>query len=107
MSRPTLPDRDVAGRGLLRLVLAVPFVLLTLVAAWFCRLAVTIRPAGAWDDDAYRGIEVSCFVAVSLAGAVVLLWLPPSVRRFMSWPWAVPATVLVAVAVVRWATVPR
>ncbi|NEB81104.1 hypothetical protein G3I40_38740 [Streptomyces sp. SID14478] len=107
MSHPTIPDPDVADRGCLRLVLAVPFALLTLVAAYFCWTALTIRPSGSWDDDAYRGIEVSCLATVFLAGAVVLLWLLPSVRRVMSWPWTAPAAALVAVAVVRWVSVPQ
>ncbi|WP_338697310.1 hypothetical protein V2W30_16380 [Streptomyces sp. Q6] len=104
MSHPTLPDPEIADRGCVRLVLAVPFILLTLVAAFFCWTAVTIVPSGRWDDDAYRGIEVSCFFTVFLAGAVVILWLLPSVRRLMSWPWVVPAAALLAVGAVRWAT---
>ncbi|MFJ8821655.1 hypothetical protein ACIREE_07715 [Streptomyces sp. NPDC102467] len=103
MSHPTAHP-DGADRGCLRLVLAVPFTLLTLLAAWFCWTAVTIRPSGGWDADAYRGIEVACLVTMVLAGAVILLGLLPSVRRAMGWPWVAPAAVLVVVAAVRWAT---
>ncbi|MEV5613483.1 hypothetical protein [Streptomyces sp. NPDC052225] len=107
MSHPAIPHPDDTDRGCLRLVLAVPFALLTLVAAFFCWTAVTIRPGYPEDEDAYRGIEVSCFVTVFLTAAVVILWLLPSVRRVMRWPWAAPAAVLLAVAVVRWVTVPQ
>ncbi|MEV1020152.1 hypothetical protein [Streptomyces sp. NPDC050264] len=103
MSHPDAHPDD-ADRGCLRVVLAVPFAALTLLAAWFCWMAVTIRPSGAWDDDAYRGIEVSCLATLALAGAVAVLWLLPSVRRVMAWPWVVPAAALVVIAAVRWAT---
>ncbi|MFF3147274.1 hypothetical protein ACFVRU_37525, partial [Streptomyces sp. NPDC057927] len=70
-------------RGCLRLVLAVPLILLTLVAAYFCWTALTIRPSGPWDDDAYAGIVLSCVLTIGAAGAVAVLWLLPSVRRVM------------------------
>ncbi|MFH8723907.1 hypothetical protein [Streptomyces termitum] len=97
---------DGAGedRGCLRAVLAVPLVLLTLVAGYFCYLAVTIRPSGSWDDDAYAGISLAGALAVGAAGAVAALWLAPSVRRVMGWGWAAPALVLGVVAAVRWGT---
>ncbi|MGY0024533.1 hypothetical protein [Streptomyces sp. cg35] len=93
--------------GCVRTVLAVPLTLLTLPAAWFCWTALTIRPGYPEDDDAYRGIEASCLVTVFLAGAAALLWLLPSVRRVLGWPWVAPAAVLLVVAVVRWVTVPQ
>ncbi|MFE6226269.1 hypothetical protein [Streptomyces sp. NPDC057854] len=96
------PDDD---RRWLRVVFAVPVGLLTLVAGYFCRLAVTIRPSGVWDDDAYAGIELAGAIAVGAAGAVVALWLAPSVRRVMGWPWVVPAVLLGVVAAVRWGAV--
>ncbi|MEU6243822.1 hypothetical protein [Streptomyces sp. NPDC047024] len=99
MTRPSHPDDD---RGALRLVFAVPLILLTLVAAYFCWTALTIRPSGSWDDDAYVGIVLSCVLAIGAAGAATGLWLLPSVRRVMGWGWVVPAVVLGVVAGVRW-----
>ncbi|MEV5342571.1 hypothetical protein AB0K93_29405 [Streptomyces sp. NPDC052676] len=97
--RPHHPDDD---RCLLRVILAVPVVLLTLAAAFFLWLAITTRPDGDWDQAAYGGIELACALAVVSAGAVGALWLAPSVRRVMRWPWAVPAVVLGVAAAVRW-----
>ncbi|UXY30936.1 hypothetical protein [Streptomyces sp. HUAS TT20] len=42
------------------MVLAVPLTLLTLIAAFFCWTALTMRPSGPWDDDAYAAIVLSC-----------------------------------------------
>ncbi|MFF1690031.1 MULTISPECIES: hypothetical protein [unclassified Streptomyces] len=94
------PDDD---RGCLRVVLALPFSVLTLTAAYFCWMALTIRPAGVWDDDAYRGIVLSCVVTIAAAGSAVALWLLPSVRRVMGWAWVAPALVLGVTAAARWA----
>ncbi|MFD7605223.1 hypothetical protein ACFWAN_32930 [Streptomyces mirabilis] len=91
-------------RGCLRLVLAVPLILLTLVAAYFCWTALTIRPSGPWDDDAYAGIVLSCVLTIGAAGAVAVLWLLPSVRRIMGWWWVSPAVLLGVIAVIRWVT---
>ncbi|MFC9638646.1 hypothetical protein ACFTZF_08880 [Streptomyces mirabilis] len=91
-------------RGCLRLVLAVPLILLTLVAAYFCWTALTIRPSGPWDDDAYAGIVLSCVLTIGAAGAVAVLWLLPSVRRVMRWWWVGPAVLLGVIAVIRWVT---
>jgi hypothetical protein len=55
-----------------------------------------------WDEAAYRAIELGCFLTILSAGAVGALWLAPSVRRVMRWPWAVPALALGVAAVVRW-----
>ncbi|MFH9733891.1 hypothetical protein [Streptomyces sp. NPDC017260] len=55
--RPHHPDDD---RRLLRVILAVPVVLLTLAAAFFLWLAVSTRPDGDWDQAAYGGIELAC-----------------------------------------------
>ncbi|MFI8952196.1 hypothetical protein ACIGO6_37630 [Streptomyces sp. NPDC053750] len=79
-------------------------VLLTLAAAFFLWLAINTRPDGDWDQASYGGIELACALAVVLAGAVGALWLAPSVRRVMRWPWAVPAVLLGVAAVVRWAS---
>jgi hypothetical protein len=49
-------------------VLAVPLVLLTLIAAYFCRMALTISPSGSWDDDAYAGIVLSCVLTIGAMG---------------------------------------
>ncbi len=90
-------------RGCLRLVLAVPFTLLTLIAAYFCRTALTISPSGVWDDDAYAGIVLSCVVSLGTAVAAAALWVVPSVRRIMPWWWLLPALLSGVAAGVRWA----
>jgi hypothetical protein len=101
MTSPSHVDDD---RGCLRLVLAVPLILLTLVAAYFCWTALTIRPSGPWDDDAYAGIVLSCVLTIGAAGAAAVLWLLPSVRRIMGWWWVGPAVLLGVIAVIRWVT---
>jgi hypothetical protein len=78
MNRPSHPDND---RGGLRLVLAVPLTLLTLIAAYSRSTALTIRPSGSWHDDAYVGIVLSCVLTIGAAGAATGLWLLSSVRR--------------------------
>lgn len=100
MASPYHPDDD---RGCLRLVLAVPLTLLTLIAALCCWAALTMRPSGPWDDEAYAAIVLACVLTIGAAGAAMGLWLLPSVRRVMSWWWIVPALLLGAVAGVRWA----
>jgi hypothetical protein len=102
----TRPDPEPGDddRGCLRLLLAVPLPLLTLVAAYFCWTALTIRPSGSWDEDAYAGITLSCVLAIAAAGAATGLRLFRSVRRAVGWGWAVPALVLGTVAGARWAT---
>ncbi|MFD3616390.1 hypothetical protein ACFWWT_14370 [Streptomyces sp. NPDC058676] len=99
MLRSARPDDD---RGCLRLVLAVPLALLTLVAAYFCRTALTIRPSGSWDEDAHVGIILSCVLTIGAAGAAAGWWLLPSVRRVMGWGWVVPALLFGVVPGVRW-----
>ena len=99
MTSPSQVDDD---RGCLRLVLAVPLILLTLIAAYFCWTALTIRPSGPWDDDAYAGIVLSCVLTIGAAGAAAVLWVLPPVRRVMRWWWVGPALVLGVVAAVRW-----
>ncbi|MGW1541541.1 hypothetical protein ACWCPM_15125 [Streptomyces sp. NPDC002309] len=89
-------------RGCLRLVLAVPLILLTLIAAYFCWTALTIQPSGPWDDDAYAGIVLSCVLTIGAAGAAAVLWVLPPVRRVMRWLWAGPALLFGVVATVRW-----
>ncbi|MFG2776751.1 hypothetical protein ACGFY7_02685 [Streptomyces prunicolor] len=98
----TSPSRVDDDRGCLRLVLAVPLVLLTLVAVCFCWAALTIRPSGSWDDDAYAGIVLACVLSIGAAGAVVGVWLLPSVRRVMGWWWVGPAVVSGVVAGIRY-----
>ncbi|MFJ8943723.1 hypothetical protein ACIRG4_10700 [Streptomyces sp. NPDC102395] len=100
MTNPPPVDDD---RGCLRLVLAVPLTLLTLIAAYFCWTALTISPSGSWDDDAYAGIVLSCVLTIASAAAAVALWLVPSVRRVTPWWWILPALLLASVAAVRWA----
>lgn len=99
MTSPSQVDDD---RGCLRLVLAVPLVLLTLIAAYFCWTALTIRPSGPWDEDAYAAIVLSCVLTIGAAGAAAALWALPSVRRVMRWWWIGPALTLGVVAAARW-----
>ncbi|MEV7199481.1 hypothetical protein [Streptomyces griseoluteus] len=89
---------------LLATVFAVPLILLTLVSAFFCWTALTIRPSGAWDDDAYGGIVLACVMRPRAAAVAAAVWLVPVVRRVLGWGWVVPALVLGVVAGVRWAT---
>ncbi|WP_259471152.1 hypothetical protein [Streptomyces sp. ZS0098] len=65
--RPHHPHGD---RRLLRVILAVPVVLLTVVSALFLWLAINTRPDGDWDQAAYGGIELGSAFAVVSAGAV-------------------------------------
>ncbi|WP_367319911.1 hypothetical protein [Streptomyces sp. HUAS ZL42] len=60
--------------------------------------ALTMRPSGTWDDDAYAGIVLSCALAVAAAGAAAALWLVPSIRRAGPWWWILPALLLGVVA---------
>ncbi|MGW1891392.1 hypothetical protein ACWCP6_14225 [Streptomyces sp. NPDC002004] len=99
MPRPSRTDDD---RGCLRLVLAVPLTLLTLIAAFCCWAALTVRPSGPWDDQAYAGIVLSCVLTMGAAGAATAVWLFPSVRRVMGWGWVIPALSLGVAAGVRW-----
>jgi hypothetical protein len=100
MTSPSHVDDD---RGCLRVVLAVPLIVLTLIAAYFCWTAWTITPSGTWDDDAYAGIVLSCVVTIAAAVAAAALWLVPSVRRAMPWWWILPPLLLAVVAGARWA----
>ncbi|WP_328315371.1 hypothetical protein OG432_04890 [Streptomyces sp. NBC_00442] len=69
----TDPHHVEDDSGCLRLVLAVPSSLLALIAAFFCRTALTIHPYGAWDRDAFAGIAVSCLLTIGSTGATVML----------------------------------
>lgn len=65
-----MSDRpDVAGTagddGCLRWVMALPLVPLHTVAARSVYTALTIRPAGSWDDEARTGIELSYVLAIA------------------------------------------
>ncbi|WP_433453826.1 hypothetical protein ACQPXS_36905 [Streptomyces sp. CA-142005] len=87
--------------GCLRLVLAVPVALLTLVTGFFCRAALVTRPSGPWDDDAYAAVVLSCLLTLLSAAAAVGVRLLG--RRVLGWGWAAPAVALAAAAAVRWA----
>ncbi|MFF7594432.1 hypothetical protein [Streptomyces mirabilis] len=102
LSYPSHSSHPDEYRGCLRLVVAVPLTLLTLIAAYFCWMALTISPSGSWDDDAYAGIVLSCVLTIGAAGAATGLWLLAPVRRVMGWGWVLPALSLGAVAAVRW-----
>ncbi|MET7674634.1 hypothetical protein [Streptomyces seoulensis] len=99
----TGPSPTADDRHWLATVYAVPVVLLTLISAYFCWTALTIRPSGAWDDDAYAGIVLACVMGVGAAGVAAVVWVLPPVRRVLGWGWVVPALVLGVVAGVRWA----
>ncbi|GAA4918981.1 hypothetical protein ACFPM3_00015 [Streptomyces coeruleoprunus] len=86
--RPIDPTTTTDDPGCLRVVLVAPLLLLTLITAYFCWTALSIRPSGPWDDDAYAGITLSCVLAMSAAGAVTAVWILPSVRRALPW-WCV------------------
>ncbi|MET7639758.1 hypothetical protein [Streptomyces sp. NPDC005438] len=100
MTDPSLADGD---RGCLRALLVVPLVVLTLIAAFFCWTALTIRPSGSWDHDASTGIVLSCVLTLGASGLASAMWLVPSLRRLMPWWWMVPALSLGVLAAVRWA----
>lgn len=100
----TEATRTTEDQGCLRWVLAVPLVLLHLVAAWFCYTALTIEPGGSWDDDARAGIVLSCLLTLVASGLALLITLAPSVRRTMGRWWLAAPVVLGVVAAVRWAT---
>lgn len=99
----TDPSRVDDDRSCLLLVLTVPLGLLTLVAAYFCWTALTIRPSGPWDDDAYAGIVLSCLLTIGAAATAAALWALPPVRRVVRWWWVGPILLLGVVAGVRWA----
>ncbi|MFJ6904823.1 hypothetical protein ACWERF_05570 [Streptomyces griseoluteus] len=101
MTGPGPVDDD---RRSLATVFAVPLILLTLVSACFCWTALTIRPAGVWDDDAYAGIVLACVMSAGAAAVAVAVWVVPAARRVLGPGWVVPALVLGVVAGVRWAT---
>ncbi|MFG3093663.1 hypothetical protein [Streptomyces sp. NPDC048202] len=101
MTDTSRPDTD---RGCLAAVFAVPVALLTLVAGYFCWTALTIRPSGAWDDDASAGIVLSCVTTIGAAVTAGAVWALPPVRRVLGRWWALPALLLGTVAAVRWVT---
>jgi hypothetical protein len=95
--------RTTEDDGCLRWVLALPLVLLYLLAAWFLYLATTIRPSGGWDDDARAGIVLSCVITIAASLLALVIAALPSVRRVMGPWWAAPALILGGVAAIRWA----
>ncbi|MGR3936490.1 hypothetical protein [Streptomyces sp. BRA346] len=102
-----LEDRTEAAtsaedQGCLRWVLAVPLVILHLIAAFFCYTALTIEPSGSWDDDARAGIVLACVLTLGASALAALITVMPSVRRVMGPWWLAPPLVLGAVAAVRW-----
>ncbi|MFE0699289.1 hypothetical protein [Streptomyces sp. NPDC058872] len=85
--------------------MAVPLVLLHAIAAWWVYLALTLRPAGGWDDGARAGIELSCALALALAasGLALLIASLPSARRALGSWWRAAPLLLGVVAAARWA----
>ncbi|WP_030350790.1 hypothetical protein [Streptomyces scopuliridis] len=99
---PPPPPSTTDDQGCLRQVLAVPLVILQLLAAWCCYTALTIRPSGPWDDDARAGIALSCALTLATSALALLITVVPSVRRTMGPWWLVPPLVLGVAAAVRW-----
>ncbi|MFJ9682416.1 hypothetical protein ACIRP2_30840 [Streptomyces sp. NPDC101194] len=98
--------RTAADRGCLRRVMAVPLLILHAIAAGCCYYALTIRPSGIWDKDAYGAIALSCFFTIAVSAVALLITVvPPSVRHAMGRAWLVPPVVLAAAAAVRRALV--
>ncbi|MEU6017468.1 hypothetical protein ABZ826_26500 [Streptomyces sp. NPDC047515] len=96
--------RKAEDQGCLRRVTAVPLVILYAIAAGCCYYALTIRPSGVWDKDAYGAITLSCFFTIAVSAVALLITVvPPSVRRAMGRAWLLPPLALAAVAAVRWA----
>ncbi|MEU9061007.1 hypothetical protein AB0D13_19690 [Streptomyces sp. NPDC048430] len=89
--------------GCLRRVMAVPLTILYVIAAFCCYAAVTTRPSGSWDHDAYGAITLlRCLtVAVSVLGLLVTV-VPPTVRRAMGPWWLVPPLTLSLIATAWW-----
>jgi hypothetical protein len=100
--RPSVAE-TVGDDGCLRWVTAVPLVLLHAISAWFVYAALTIRPAGSWDDEARAGIVLSCVLAIAASGVALLIPLLPSIRRAMGPWWLAPPLLLGVVAAARWA----
>ncbi|MER5933845.1 hypothetical protein [Streptomyces sp. NPDC002054] len=92
---------EPGDEGCLRWVLGGPLVLLHLVAAWFLYLALTIRPSGSWDDDAYAAIELSCLITIAASLLALAVTAVPPVRKAMGSWWLAPPLVLGGAAVLR------
>ena len=99
----TAPDAISDGdRGCVRWVLAVPLLILHLIAALSCYAALITVPSGSWDDDAYLGIELACELTLAASALAALITVLPSVRRVMGPWWLAPPLALGTVAAVRW-----
>ncbi|MGW6582456.1 hypothetical protein ACWF76_24245 [Streptomyces globisporus] len=84
--------------------MAVPLGILYLLAGGLCYSALTIRPSGTWDEDAYAAITLFCFLAIVVSAiALVITAAPPAVRRAMGPRWLAPPLILVVIAATRWA----
>ncbi|MFB6979435.1 hypothetical protein [Streptomyces scopuliridis] len=102
-TRQLTPPSSTDDQGCLRRVLAVPLVILHLLAAWCCSMALTIRPSGPWDDDAHAGIALASALTIMASALALLITAVPSVRRTMGPWWLVPPVLLGVTAAVRWA----
>ncbi|MGS2587092.1 hypothetical protein [Streptomyces hebeiensis] len=92
-------------QGCLRWVVAVPLMILYALAGACCYYALTIRPSGTWDKDAYGAISLACFLTIAISAVALLITAgPPTVRRAMGRWWLAPPLILMAVAAVRWAS---
>ncbi|MGW4229283.1 hypothetical protein ACWEF9_08340 [Streptomyces sp. NPDC004980] len=100
----TRTPAPVDDSGCLRWVMAVPLTILYTIAALCCYAALTIRPSGSWDRDAYGAIALASWLTVT-AGVLGLLLtvVPPTVRRATGPWWLAPPLILSTIVVVRWA----
>lgn len=84
--------------------MGVPLTILYVIAAFCCYSALTTRPSGSWDKDAYGAITLLCFLTITVSViALVITLAPPTVRRAMGPWWLLPPLILSAIAVARWA----
>lgn len=89
--------------GCLRWVMAVPLTILYAIVAFCCYTALSTRPSGSWDQDAYGAITLMCFLAIAVSALGMLVTVaPPTVRRAMGPWWLAPPLILSAIAVSRW-----
>ncbi|MEV8415100.1 hypothetical protein AB0P45_15970 [Streptomyces niveus] len=84
--------------------MAVPLVILYALAVGCCYYALTIRPSGTWDKDAYGAITLSSLFTIALSAVALLITvIPPTVRPAVVRGCLVPPLILAAIAAVRWA----
>jgi hypothetical protein len=77
--------------------------LLDCVAAGACYYALTVEPAGPWDDAALAGIAAMCLVTITVAVLSLALTIAAVAKRVLPPWWLAPAVALLVTAAVRWA----